>query len=66
MLARLGHSIEAEHLHGLSRKCLRDAVAEEVVHRPNAPPVGAGDDRVADVEVSAGNENSDHGAPPGI
>ena len=41
---------------------LRDPVAEEVVHRAHAAPVGAGDERVADLERAAADQDRHHRA----
>ena len=61
-LAGLGHGVEAEHLDGLGRAGLLDAVAHVVVHGAHAAPVGAGHHRVADVHGPALHEHGDHGA----
>ena len=65
-LAGLGHGVEAEHLDGLGRAGLLDAVADVVVHRAHAAPVGAGHERVADLHRPALHEHGDHGAAAGI
>ena len=57
-LAGLGHTVEAEHLDRLARQRLRDARAGEVVHRAHAAPVGAGDERVADLERAAHDQDA--------
>ena len=61
-LARLRYAVESEHLHGLARERLVDAVAHEVVHRADAAPVGAGDERVADLERAADDQDRHHRA----
>ncbi len=60
-LARLGHAVEAEHLDRLTRQRLVDPVAEEVVHRAHAAPVGPGDERVPDLKRAAHDQDRDHG-----
>src|SRR3954454_19986917 len=62
VLAGLWDGIEAQHLHRLGRQGLLDALARVVGHRPHAAPVGAGHDRVADVQRAALDEHGDHGA----
>ena len=52
-LARLGHAVEAEHLDRLAGRGALDARADEVVHRAHAPEVRAGDERVADAQRPA-------------
>ena len=61
-LAGLGHAVEAEDLDRVARAGLLDLVAHEVVHGADAAPVGAGDERVADLERAALDEDRDHGA----
>ena len=61
-LAGLGHGVEAEHLDGLGRPGRLHALARVVGHRAHAAPVGAGDDRVADLQRAALHEHGDHGA----
>ena len=65
-LAGLGHAVEAEHLDRLTRQRLRDAVADEVVHRADAAPVGTGDERVADLERAAHDQDRDDRATAGV
>ena len=62
VLAGLGHRVEAEHLDRLGRPGLLDALAGVVVHRAHAAPVGAGDERVADVQRAALHEHGHDGA----
>ena len=62
VLAGLGDAVEAEHLDRLAGQRLADPVAEEVVHRAHAAPVGAGDERVADLERAAADQDRDHRA----
>ena len=61
-LAGLGHGVEAEHLDRLGRTGRLDALARVVGHRADAAPVGAGDDRVADLQRAALDEHGDDGA----
>ena len=56
-LARVGNAVEAEHLDRLAGQRLLDALAQEVVHRPHAAPVGAGDERVAGAQRAALDED---------
>ena len=58
-LAGLGHGVEAEHLDRLGRPRRLDALARVVGHRAHAAPVGAGDDRVADLQRAALDEHGD-------
>ena len=62
VLAGLGHAVEAEHLDRVAGQGLLDARAGEVVHRADAAPVGAGDERVADAQRAALDEDRDDGA----
>ena len=57
VLARLGHGVEAEHLDRLGRRRLLDLAALVVVQRAHAAPVGAGDERVADLQRAAVDEH---------
>ena len=62
VLAGLGHRVEAQHLDRLGRAGLLDALAGVVLHRAHAAPVGAGDERVADLERAALHEHGHDGA----
>ena len=66
VLTGLGDAVEAEHLDRLAGQGLPDAVAEEVVHGAHAAPVGAGHERVADLERAADDQDRDHGSAAGI
>ena len=66
VLARFGHAVEAEHLDRLGRLGVLDLAALVVVHRAHAAPVGAGDERVADLERAAVDEHGDDGAAAGV
>ena len=66
VLAGLGHAVEAQHLDRLAGQRLADPVAQEVVHRPHPAPVGAGDERVADLERPAADEDRHHRAAAGV
>ena len=57
VLARLGDGVEAEHLDRLGGRRLLDLAAAIVVQRAHAAPVGARDDRVADLERAAVDEH---------
>ena len=52
-LAGLADAVEAEHLDRHPGPGALDAVAGEVVHRPHPAPLRAGDQRVADLERAA-------------
>ena len=56
VLAGLGDAVEAEHLDRVAGQRLLDARAGVVVHRADAAPVGAGDERVADLQRAALDE----------
>ena len=57
VLAGLGDPVEAEHLDRIARVGLLDALAGEVVERADAAPVGARDERVADAQRAALDED---------
>ena len=65
VLAGLGDAVEAEHLDRVAGRGLLDALAVEVVHRADAAPVGAGDERVADAQRAALDEDVTTGPRPG-
>ena len=52
-LAGLADPVEAEHLDRHPGPGALDPVAHEVVHRPHPAPLGAGDERVADLQGAA-------------
>src|SRR3954452_13171495 len=66
VLAGLRNAVEAEHLDRVAREGLLDAVAGEVVERAHAAPVGARDERVADAQRAALDEDGDDRAAAGI
>ncbi len=53
VLAGLGDAVEAEHLDGLAGQRALELVADEVVHRAHAPEVRARDERIADPQRAA-------------
>ena len=59
-LASLRDAIETEDLDRLARQGLSHPLAREVVHRPHPAEVGAGNERVADLERSAQDEDGHH------
>ena len=59
VLAGLGDAVEAERLDRIAGVGLLDALAGEVVHRAHAAPVGARDERVADAQRAALDEDRD-------
>ena len=61
-LPRLADAVEPEHLDGIARAGGLDALAGVAEHRPHLAPLGAGDDRVADVERAALDQERDDGA----
>src|SRR4051812_15662748 len=65
-LAGVGDAVEAEHLDRHSRDRLGDRFAGEVLHRPHSAPLRPGDQRIADVEGSALDQDGDDGAAAGI
>src|SRR5439155_6092329 len=65
-LAGLWDAVEAEHLDRVAGLGLLHALALEVAHRAHAAPVRAGDDRVADVERAALDEDRHDGAAPRV
>ena len=58
-LAGLRDGVEPEHLDRLRRPGRLHALARVVRHRAHATPVGAGDDRVADLQRAALDEHGD-------
>ena len=52
-LARLADAVEAEHLDRHPGPGALHPVADEVVHRPHPAPLRAGDQRVADLQRAA-------------
>ena len=65
VLARLGNAVEAEHLDRLARRRALHLGAVEVVHRADAAEVGARDERVADAQRAALDQDRDDGPRPG-
>ena len=62
LVAGLGHRRQAEHLDRRRRAGRLDLLALVVDHRPDPAPGGAGDDRVADLELALVDEHRGHGA----
>ena len=62
MLAGLGNAVEAQDLDRLAGQRLADAVSAEVVHRPHPAPLSAGDERIADLQGAAADQDRDDGA----
>ena len=58
-LAGVGDAVEAEHLDRHPRPGALDPVAHEVVHRPHPAPLRPGDERVADLERAALDQDAD-------
>ena len=65
-LAGVGDAVEAEHLDRHPGPGALDPVADEVVHRPHPTPLGTGDERVADLEGPALDQDADDGAAAGV
>ena len=65
-LAGLADAVEAEHLDRHPGPGRLDAVADEVVHRPHPAPLRAGDERVADLQGAALDQDADHRAAAGV
>ena len=65
-LAGLGHAVEAEHLDRLAGHRALELAAGEVVHRAHAPEVRAGDERVADAQRAALDQDRDDRPTPGV
>ena len=62
VLARRGHAVEAEDLDRHARRRLLHPLAPVVVHRAHAAHVLSGDDRVADLQAAAVDDQRDDGA----
>ena len=65
-LARLADAVEAEHLDRVAGPSRLDALAGVVLHRAHLSPLGAGDERVADVQRAALDQHRDHRAATGV
>ena len=65
-LPRLGHAVEAEHLHRLPRRSALEAIAREVLHRAHASEMRARHQRVADAQGAALDQDRHHRATAGI
>ena len=65
-LAGVGDAVEAEHLDRHPRPGALHPLAGEVVHRPHPAPLRPGDQRVADAERAALDQDRDHRAAAGI
>ena len=66
VLAGLADAVEAEHLDRIAGPGRLDAGAGVVVHRPDLAPLRAGDDRVADLQRAALDEDGDDRAAAGV
>ena len=66
VLSSLWHTVEAEHLYRLSGKPALELVAGEVVHRADAPEVGSRDERVADLQRAALDQDRHDRAAAGV
>ena len=65
-LAGVADAVEAEHLDRHPRPGGLDPLAGEVVHRPHPAPLRAGDQRVADLERAALDQDGDDRAAAGV
>src|SRR3954471_15978448 len=65
-VAGVGDAIEAQDLDRLAGHGLLKALAPIVLHRADAAPVGAGDDRVADLERAALDQHGHDRAAAGV
>ena len=65
-LAGVADAVEAEHLDRHPRAGLLDPLAGEVVHRPHPAPLRTGDERVADPQRAALDQDGDDRAAAGV
>ena len=66
VLAGVGDAVEAEHLDRVAGQRLVHALADVVVHRADLAPVGPGDERVADAQRAALDQDRDDGPAAGV